>query len=134
MPYKASTKHPKALENDGIEVFDEVRLSRILLNVNTIVETKMFSAKAAKVWTPKQYEDFVVHIGNNPNAGEIVTGSGGVRKIRWGKGGTGKRGGVRVVYFNTAAEETWLLTMYAKNERENIPAHELKKIKEAIDG
>jgi len=42
--------------------------------------------------------------------------------------------GVRVVYFNSAAEKTWLLTLYAKNERENIPAHELKKIKEAING
>ena len=50
------------------------------------------------------------------------------------KGGAGKRGGVRVVYFNSAAEKTWLLTLYAKNERENIPAHELKKIKEAING
>ena len=46
----------------------------------------------------------------------------------------GKRGGVRVIYSNSAAKETWLLTMYAKNERENITAHELKKIKEAING
>ena len=104
------------------------------MNVNTVVETKMFSAKAAKAWTPKQYEDFVVHIANDPEAGEVVPGSGGVRKIRWDKGGAGKRGGVRVVYFNSAAEKTWLLTLYAKNERENIPAHELKKIKEAING
>ncbi len=102
--------------------------------MNTVIETNIFSAKAAKVWTPKQYEDFVVYIAGTPNAGEVVPGSGGVRKIRWGKDGAGKRGGVRVIYFNSAAKETWLLTMYAKNERVNIPAHELKKIKESING
>ena len=102
--------------------------------MNTVIETNIFSAKAAKAWTPEQYEGFIVHIANNPESGEVVPGSGGVRKVRWGKAGAGKRGGVRVVYFNSADEETWLLTMFAKNERENIPAHELKKIKEAIDG
>ena len=102
--------------------------------MNTIIETSIFSAQAAKTWTPKLYEEFIVYIATNPLAGEVVPGSGGVRKIRWGKDGSGKRGGVRVIYFNSAAKETWLLTLYAKNERENIPAHELKKIKEAING
>ncbi len=102
--------------------------------MNTVIETREFSAKAAKVWAPKQYEDFVVYIASTPNAGEVVPGSGGVRKIRWGKKGAGKQGGVRVVYFNSSDQEIWLLTMYAKNEREYIPAHELKKIKEAING
>jgi hypothetical protein len=102
--------------------------------VKTVIETSIFSSKAAKVWTPKQYEDFVVHIASTPNAGEVVPGTGGVRKIRWVMEGTGKRGGVRIIYFNSTDDETWLLTMYAKNERENIPAHELKKIKEAING
>ena len=102
--------------------------------MNTIIETNIFNAKVTKVWTPKQYENFIVYIASNPQAGEVVPSSGGVRKIRWGKEGTGKRGGVRVIYFNAAAKETWLLTLYAKNERENIPAHELKRIKETING
>ncbi len=72
-------------------------------------------------------------IANTPNGGEVVPGSGGVRKVRWGKEGAGKRGVIRVIYFNSSHEDTWLLTMYAQNERESIPAHELKKIKEAID-
>jgi hypothetical protein len=75
-----------------------------------------------------------LYIANNPKAGEVVPGSGGVRKIRWSKTGAGKRGGVRVIYFNSSQKEIWLLTMYVKNERENIPAHELKKIREAING
>ena len=102
--------------------------------MNTIIETNIFHIKATKLWTPKQYEDFIVYIACNPNAGEVVPGSGGVRKVRWTQGWSGKRGGVRVIYFNSNDEETWLLILYAKNERETIPAHELKKIKEAING
>jgi hypothetical protein len=102
--------------------------------MNTVIETNVFGTKASKVWTPNQYEDFVIYIANNPLGGEVVPGSGGVRKIRWRSKGAGKRGGVRVIYFNSEIEETWLLTMYSKNEREVIPSHELKKIKEAING
>jgi hypothetical protein len=102
--------------------------------MNTVIETNIFRAKVAENWTLEQYEEFVVYIANNPHAGDLVPRSGGVRKIRWSKKGSGKRGGVRIVYFSSVHEETWLLTMYAKNERENIPAHELKKIKEAING
>ena len=94
----------------------------------------MFSDKAAKAWAPNQYENFILYIAKNPKAGEVVPGSGGVRKIRWSKIDAGKRGGVRVIYFNSSREETWLLTLYVKNERESIPAHELKKIREAING
>ena len=112
---------------------DEVRLCRISC-VNTIIETSTFTAKAGKVWTEKQYEDFVVYIAVNPRAGEVVPGTGGVRKVRWVKAESGKSGGVRVIYFNTSLDVTWLLTMYGKNERETIPTHELKKIKEAING
>jgi hypothetical protein len=101
--------------------------------MNTVIETNIFSSKASKAWTPNQYEDFVIYIANNPLGGEVVPGSGGVRKIRWRSKLAGKRGGVRVIYFNSEIEETWLLTMYSKNEREVIPAHELKKIKDAIN-
>ena len=74
-----------------------------------------------------------MYIATHPRAGEVVAGSGGVRKIRWTRGNRGKSGGVRVIYFNSSFKVTWLLTLYSKNERETIPAHELKKIKEAID-
>ena len=69
-----------------------------------------------------------------PDAGEIVPGSGGVRKIRWGLRGKGKRGGIRVIYYwKTADDEIWLLTLYAKNVQENIPVHVLKQIAQEID-
>ena len=69
-----------------------------------------------------------------PDAGDIVPGSGGVRKIRWGLRGKGKRGGIRVIYYwKTADDEIWLLTLYAKNAQENIPAQVLKQIAQEID-
>ena len=70
----------------------------------------------------------------NPEAGDVIRGSGGVRKLRWGVAGRGKRGGLRVIYFLRLRQgEIWMLTLYAKNVADNIPAKMLKKIKEEID-
>jgi hypothetical protein len=69
----------------------------------------------------------------NPEAGQIETGSGGVRKLHWGMKGRGKRGGIRVIYyFKRRDNEIWLLTLFSKNDTENTPAHILKQIAEEI--
>ena len=69
----------------------------------------------------------------HPDAGALVPGSGGVRKLRWAMSGRGKRGGIRVIYYwKCADDEIWMLTLYAKNERSSIPAHILKQIAEEI--
>ena len=71
----------------------------------------------------------------NPEAGALISGSGGVRKIRWAVSGRGKRGGVRVIYYAKIRQGViWMLTIYSKNVEENIAAHVLRKIKEEIDG
>ena len=67
--------------------------------------------------------------------GALVPDSGGVRKLRWRQPGRCKRGGISVIYYAKTREGViWLLTIYAKNEEESIPAHVLRKIKEEIDG
>ena len=102
--------------------------------VFTVIETPIFTRKAEGLLTDSEREDFAVFISQNPTAGSVVRGSGGVRKVRWVRSGSGKNGGVRVVYYNMLEEEEiWLLTLYAKNERSTIPGHELKLIKEAIE-
>jgi hypothetical protein len=71
----------------------------------------------------------------NPGAGDLIRGSCGVRKLRWGLAGRGKRGGVRVIYYLRLRHgQVWMLTMYAKNEADTIPGSVLKKIKEELGG
>jgi hypothetical protein len=62
-----------------------------------------------------------------PEAGAVVHGSGGVRKVRWAISGKDKSGGIGVIYyFKKRNDEIWLLTIYSKNEMESIPAHILR--------
>jgi hypothetical protein len=78
--------------------------------------------------------EFIAWLAMHPQAGDIIPGSGGCRKVRWSRIGMGKRGGTRVIYFTRLAEsEIWLLYMYAKSVRDNIPAHVLKAFWEEIE-
>lgn len=68
-----------------------------------------------------------------PDAGKVVRGSGGVRKLRWAAGGRGKSGGIRIIYYwKGRDDEIWMLTVYGKSERVTIPAHILRRIAEEI--
>ena len=100
----------------------------------TVIETPSFVRLASDYWNDEDRTDFINFIAGDPEAGDVVPGSGGVRKVRWGSTGRGKRGGVRVIYFNRLANgEIWLLLVYGKSVRENIPAHVLRQIKEEIE-
>jgi hypothetical protein len=100
----------------------------------TIAETPTFVTEADKLWTEKERLEFLVWLAGNPEAGDVIPGSGGCRKVRWSRSGTGKRGGVRVIYFTRLASgEIWLLLVYAKSVRDNIPGHLLKAIREEIE-
>jgi hypothetical protein len=100
----------------------------------TIVETPTFQEDADEIWTEEERGEFFAWLASNPECGRVVSGSGGCRKVRWSMPGTGKRGGVRVIYFNQLPSgEIWLLVIYSKSVRGNIPAHILKAIREAIE-
>jgi hypothetical protein len=69
-----------------------------------------------------------------PDDGDLVRGSGGVRKLRWAVPGRGKSGGLRIIYFvRSHKDQVWLLTLYSKKEMDTISAAVLRKIKEEID-
>ncbi len=68
-----------------------------------------------------------------PDAGDLVRGSGGVRKVRWAPQGQGKSGGIRATYYwKKPDDEIWMLTLYSKSDRATIASHVLKQIAEAI--
>ena len=98
------------------------------------IETSKFTELVKDHLSDDEYVALQWMLLEQPDAGPIVPGSGGVRKVRWGLRGRGKRGGIRVIYYwKTADDEIWLLTLYAKNEMENIPAHLLKQIAQEIE-
>jgi hypothetical protein len=69
-----------------------------------------------------------------PDAGDVVPGTGGVRKLRWRAPGRGKRGGYRVIYFARIEQGViWMLTMYPKNVKDDIPAHVLRQIRKEVE-
>lgn len=98
------------------------------------VETPLFSKILERYLSDEQYAELQAFLSEQPEAGDMIPGSGGVRKLRWAAKGRGKRGGLRVIYYLQLAQgQIWLLTLYSKNVKETIPAHVLKKIKEAIE-
>ena len=97
------------------------------------IETTIFTKLMPKYLTDDEYRVFQWHLLLNPEAGDIVRGSGGVRKVRWAPKGKGKSGGVRIMYyFKKSDDEIWLLTIYSKSEKAAIPGHILKKIAQEI--
>lgn len=102
--------------------------------VLTIIESPLFSRLWRDYWSDEEHAEFTACLAARPEAGDLVPGSGGVRKIRWNRPGMGKRGGVRVVYtVRLRRGVIVLLTLYAKNVRDNIPPHVLRSIAEELD-
>ena len=102
--------------------------------MHTIIELPTFSADAKSIWDEAERGEFCAWLAQNPNAGDVIPGSGGCRKVRWMRRGVGKSGGVRVIYFNRLENGViYLMVIYAKSVRGNIPAHILKAIKETLN-
>jgi mRNA-degrading endonuclease RelE of RelBE toxin-antitoxin system len=97
------------------------------------IEASIFTKYIYSYLTEEQYSGLQSFLLKYPESGKIIPGTGGVRKLRWGMTGSGKQGGVRVIYyFKRRVDEIWLLTIYSKSEVENIPAHILRQIAEEI--
>jgi len=100
----------------------------------TVVETLLFQRQWPLYWTEEQRGEFASFIAAHPTAGDVVPESGGIRKVRWSRPGSGKSGGVRVIYFTRSAEgEVVLLTLYAKTKTDNLTGPKLKEIRRALE-
>ena len=100
----------------------------------SFIETKLFTRLVREYLSDDEYRELQKALIADPQAGDVIPGSGGVRKLRWRAAGRGKRGGYRVIYFAKAIEGViWMLTMYPKNVVETIPAHVLRQIRKEIE-
>ncbi|MDF0666570.1 MAG: hypothetical protein P0119_10940 [Nitrospira sp.] len=99
----------------------------------TFIESSVFERILPAYLDDDEYSDLQQFLMQHPEVGEIVPGSGGVRKVRWSRPGTGKQGGLRIIYVvRYRPNEFWMLTLYAKSKRENVPSHILKQLVEAF--
>lgn len=96
--------------------------------MRTVIETLTFQKQAEKLWSEDERLAFIEWIAANPLTGDVIPGAEGARKVRWSRAGSGKSGGVRVVYFNLTEQEVVLLiAVYAKADRANMLFADIKK-------
>ena len=100
--------------------------------MHTVAETEIFRRYAADIWRDSEREQFINWIAANPEAGAIIVGSGGCRKVRWTTAGQGKSGGARIIYFLHSDQTVWLLIIYKKAKFDNLPTSFIAQLREAV--
>jgi len=100
----------------------------------TFIELPTFASVRDKYLDDEEFADLQTFLIEQPEAGDVIPGSGGCRKLRWSTAGRGKRGGIRVIYFlRLVGGEIVLVTLYAKNVRSMIEPGLLKLLREAFE-
>jgi len=98
-----------------------------------VVETPDFVAAVRRLMDEMERSSLVLYLAHNPEAGDLVPGTGGVRKLRWTLEGRGKRGGARVIYyFHSERIPLFALDVYAKNERSDLSEDEKARLKRFV--
>ncbi len=98
------------------------------------VEASLFTKLLPHYLSDDEYRGLQIHLLQRPDAGALIRGSGGARKVRWAVAGKGKSGGLRIIYYWLKPEgQIFLLTLYGKGEQENLSAADLKRIAKLIE-
>lgn len=98
------------------------------------VEAKSFSRRWPDYLSEDELREFQNFLLEVPDAGDVIKDTGGIRKIRWKTKGSGKRGGMRIIYFWQVPDgQIYLLTIYRKNEFEDLTKNEYKLLKKAVE-
>ena len=100
----------------------------------TVIETAAFVRSTHAIWSEVEHMDFINWIAANPQAGDVIVGTGGLRKVRWSRTGVGKRGGTRVItYVMMADGKVWLLIAYTKNQFDTLSKTLLNTLRKEIE-
>jgi mRNA-degrading endonuclease RelE of RelBE toxin-antitoxin system len=98
-----------------------------------IRESSLFTRQADAALDPEELRALQLHLVGRPEAGAVIPGSGGLRKLRWAAAGRGKRGGVRVIYYwYVEASRIYLLLLYVKNERDDLSPEQKRILKRLV--
>ncbi|WP_333853650.1 type II toxin-antitoxin system RelE/ParE family toxin [Leclercia sp.] len=100
----------------------------------TFIELQGFSKQRQLLLPDNEFRAFQEVLIENPEAGDTIAGTGGFRKIRWSRPGMGKRGGVRVIYYNvTRKGRIYLALVYPKNEQDDLTEEQKRMLKQLSD-
>ncbi|MHB1356903.1 MAG: type II toxin-antitoxin system RelE/ParE family toxin [Anaerolineae bacterium] len=99
-----------------------------------IIETSIFTRQVQIELSAEEYRTLQMALVARPNLGAIIVGSGGLRKVRWGARGRGKRGGIRVIYYwATASCQILLLFIYPKNDQADLTPDQLRVLRRIVE-
>jgi hypothetical protein len=100
-----------------------------------IIETPIFTRRIQTILSAEEYRLLQAQLVQKPDAGKVIPGSGGLRKLRWSVDGRGKRGGIRVIYYWFVSPQVVLMLFaYAKNERDDLTPDQMKQLKKIVEG
>ena len=97
------------------------------------LETSVFTRRIQLCMDDSSYAEFQDFLVQNPEAGSVIPGSGGIRKIRWAGSGRGKRGGTRILYYLWTNDRILMIFAYLKNETENITPSQLRQLRRMVE-
>jgi hypothetical protein len=97
-------------------------------------ETPIFTKLIQKLVNDEEYHLLQLQLSVRPESGDIIKGSGGIRKLRWARSGRGKRGGIRVIYYYiTEDNQIYMLYAYPKSNKDDLTADQLKQLKQLVE-
>lgn len=99
-----------------------------------IVETSVFTRLIVELMDDDNYAELQAALVQRPDLGDLIVGSGGLRKARWKVEGKGKRGGVRIIYYwMTANDQLWMLYGYTKSSKEDLTKQQLNTLRDIVE-
>ena len=98
------------------------------------VETSIFTQRITKLLTDDEYYDLQAVLAENPKAGDVIPGAGGLRKLRWRVRGRGKRGGLRVIYYCWSEDRLYMIFVYEKARQGDLTPEQVKALRAYVEG